>query len=102
MPIEDQHEAGGEHRVQRAGDRVWLEIAANAYLHHMVRNIVGTLLEVQREADPFARDGAHSRRAATAAWPARPRRPPGFICGEWSIRRVMASQRPLSGFYSSP
>ncbi len=39
--------------VQRAGDRVWLEIAANAYLHHMVRNIVGTLLEVQREADPF-------------------------------------------------
>lgn len=40
--------------VQRAGDRVSLEIAANAYLHHMVRNIVGTLLEVQREADPFA------------------------------------------------
>jgi tRNA pseudouridine38-40 synthase len=39
--------------VQRTGDRVCLEIAANAYLHHMVRNIVGTLLEVQREADPF-------------------------------------------------
>ena len=33
---------------------MWLEIAANAYLHHMVRNIVGTLLEVQREADPAA------------------------------------------------
>ena len=39
--------------VQRAGDTVWLEIAANAYLHHMVRNIVGTLLDVQRAADPF-------------------------------------------------
>jgi tRNA pseudouridine38-40 synthase len=39
-------------QVQRAGDCVWLEIAANAYLHHMVRNIVGTLLDVQSEADP--------------------------------------------------
>jgi tRNA pseudouridine38-40 synthase len=38
--------------VQRAGDTVWLEIEANAYLHHMVRNIVGTLLDVQCEADP--------------------------------------------------
>lgn len=40
--------------VRREGDYVWLEIAANAYLHHMVRNIVGTLLAVQREADPAA------------------------------------------------
>jgi tRNA pseudouridine38-40 synthase len=38
--------------VRRDGDCVWLEISANAYLHHMVRNIVGTLLEVQRDADP--------------------------------------------------
>jgi tRNA pseudouridine38-40 synthase len=40
--------------VQRTGDTVWVEIEANAYLHHMVRNIVGTLLEVQREPDPKA------------------------------------------------
>ena len=40
--------------VQRRGDYVWLEIAANAYLHHMVRNIVGTLIAAQREADPAA------------------------------------------------
>ncbi len=40
--------------VRRDGDYLWLEIAANAYLHHMVRNIVGTLLDVQREADPAA------------------------------------------------
>jgi tRNA pseudouridine38-40 synthase len=39
-------------QVQRAGDCIWLEIAANAYLHHMVRNIVGTLLDVQSKADP--------------------------------------------------
>jgi tRNA pseudouridine38-40 synthase len=40
--------------VTREGDYVWLQIAANAYLHHMVRNIVGTLLDVQREPDPGA------------------------------------------------
>jgi len=39
-------------QVERTGDTVWLEIEANAYLHHMVRNIVGTLLDVQRNADP--------------------------------------------------
>lgn len=39
-------------QVERAGDTVRLEIEANAYLHHMVRNIVGTLLDVQRNADP--------------------------------------------------
>jgi tRNA pseudouridine38-40 synthase len=38
--------------VQRFEDTVRLEITANAYLHHMVRNIVGTLLEVQRGPDP--------------------------------------------------
>jgi tRNA pseudouridine38-40 synthase len=38
--------------VERAGDTVCLEIEANAYLHHMVRNIVGTLLDVQGEPDP--------------------------------------------------
>jgi tRNA pseudouridine38-40 synthase len=40
--------------VRRDGDYLWLEISANAYLHHMVRNIVGTLLEVQRGVDPAA------------------------------------------------
>jgi tRNA pseudouridine38-40 synthase len=39
-------------QVRREGDYVWLEIAANAYLHHMVRNIVGTLLDVQGEVEP--------------------------------------------------
>lgn len=38
--------------VRRQGDYLWLEVAANAYLHHMVRNIVGTLIAVQSEADP--------------------------------------------------
>jgi tRNA pseudouridine38-40 synthase len=40
--------------VTRDGDYVWLQITANAYLHHMVRNIVGTLIEAQLEANPAA------------------------------------------------
>ena len=34
--------------VRREADRVILEIEANAFLHHMVRNIAGSLLEVGR------------------------------------------------------
>ncbi len=40
--------------VRREGDYLWLEIAANAYLHHMVRNIVGTLVALQGKPDPQA------------------------------------------------
>ena len=35
-------------RVQREGERVHVDIRANAFLHHMVRNIVGSLLVVGR------------------------------------------------------
>ena len=34
--------------VSRSGDRVVLEVTANAFLHHMVRNIAGTLIAVGR------------------------------------------------------
>ena len=40
--------------VRRDGDYLWTEITANAYLHHMVRNIVGTLLDVQAQPNPAA------------------------------------------------
>ena len=33
-------------RVQRAGDEVLIDVVANAFLHHMVRNIAGLLIEV--------------------------------------------------------
>ncbi len=32
--------------VQRQGDFIYIDITANAFLHHMVRNIVGTLLPI--------------------------------------------------------
>jgi tRNA pseudouridine38-40 synthase len=38
--------------VRREGERVILEIEANAFLHHMVRNIAGSLLEVGRGERP--------------------------------------------------
>ncbi len=44
--------------VKREGDYVWLDFTANAYLHHMVRNIVGTLVGAQADDDPAARMAA--------------------------------------------
>jgi tRNA pseudouridine38-40 synthase len=39
-------------RVERHGDFVLLEVSANAFLHHMVRNIAGLLIEIGKGADP--------------------------------------------------
>ncbi|HEU4857745.1 MAG TPA: tRNA pseudouridine(38-40) synthase TruA [Rhodanobacteraceae bacterium] len=38
--------------VRRQGEQVVIEIEANAFLHHMVRNIAGSLLEVGRGERP--------------------------------------------------
>ena len=38
--------------VRRLGELVEIEVQANAFLHHMVRNIVGSLLEVGAGAQP--------------------------------------------------
>ena len=38
--------------VRRDGERVIVEVQANAFLHHMVRNIVGSLLVVGRGEQP--------------------------------------------------
>lgn len=40
--------------VTRDGDEVAVEVQANAFLHHMVRNIVGTLIEVGTARRPQA------------------------------------------------
>lgn len=40
--------------VQRKGDYVVLDIQANAFLHHMVRNIVGSLVEVGTSSQPVS------------------------------------------------
>ncbi|MCX7514828.1 tRNA pseudouridine(38-40) synthase TruA [Frateuria sp. STR12] len=43
--------------VRRQGEQVIVEIEANAFLHHMVRNIVGSLLPVGRGQQPVAWPG---------------------------------------------
>jgi tRNA pseudouridine38-40 synthase len=40
--------------VRRDGARVEIEVSANAFLHHMVRNIAGTLLAVGVGDQPVA------------------------------------------------
>jgi len=41
-----------EVRVWREGEQVFVEVQANAFLHHMVRNIVGSLLPIGRGEKP--------------------------------------------------
>ncbi len=61
--------------VRREGDLLIVDITANAFLHHMVRNIVGTLMQVGRgERDPAwvaellrRRDRAQAAATAPAA-----------------------------------
>jgi tRNA pseudouridine38-40 synthase len=56
-------------QVVRSGDWVTIDVEANAFLHHMVRNIVGLLLLVGRgEAPPHrAREQLESRERSTGA-----------------------------------
>ncbi|MGC4028278.1 MAG: tRNA pseudouridine(38-40) synthase TruA [Steroidobacteraceae bacterium] len=61
-------------QVVRSGDFVVLEVTANAFLHHMVRNIAGLLIHIgQGQAPPaFAAEvlAARDRRIAPATAPA--------------------------------
>ena len=63
-----------EIRVSREGDLVFLDIKANAFLYHMVRNIAGSLLVVgtgEQDIDWFARIfNARDRDLAAATAPA--------------------------------
>ena len=60
--------------VQRHGEVVVLEVRANAFLHHMVRNITGTLLEVGtgRRAPAWVAEVLAQRRRAAAGITAPP------------------------------
>ena len=51
---EARHARRDLHRLQvsRVGEEVWIEVQANAFLHHMVRNIVGSLLLIGRGEKP--------------------------------------------------
>ncbi|RUO67272.1 tRNA pseudouridine(38-40) synthase TruA [Idiomarina ramblicola] len=58
--------------VERRGDYIVIDITANAFLHHMVRNIVGSLIVIGQHLQPptwlgeLLRDGDRTKAAATA------------------------------------
>ncbi|HZH43943.1 MAG TPA: tRNA pseudouridine(38-40) synthase TruA [Lysobacter sp.] len=65
-------------RVRREGEVVEIEVQANAFLHHMVRNIVGSLLPIGRGERPEAWMGELlAGRDRTAAGPTAP--PTGLV-----------------------
>lgn len=55
--------------IQRRADRIDFVLRANAFLHHMVRNIVGTLIYVGKGKHPpqWVLEILHSRNRARAA-----------------------------------
>src|SRR2546426_658721 len=55
--------------IERRGERIDLVLRANAFLHHMVRNIVGTLVYVGKgkHPAPWGRDVLESRDRGRAA-----------------------------------
>jgi tRNA pseudouridine38-40 synthase len=64
--------------VRRAGDVLEIDVQANAFLHHMVRNIVGSLVEVGAGARPQAWIGELlAARDRTLAGPTAP--PQGLV-----------------------
>lgn len=40
--------------VERSGERITIDVTANAFLHHMVRNLVGSLLPIGRGERPVS------------------------------------------------
>jgi tRNA pseudouridine38-40 synthase len=64
-PVRTLHEL----RIERSGDVVEFRLRANAFLHHMVRNIVGTLVHIGKGRQParWARELLEARDRARAA-----------------------------------
>lgn len=58
--------------VSRRGEWLRIDVEANAFLHHMVRNIAGTLIEVGRERQPreWVEHVLHSRDRRAAGFTA--------------------------------
>lgn len=40
-------------RISRRGERIAIDVTANAFVYHMVRNLVGTLVEIGRGRRPY-------------------------------------------------
>ena len=79
--------------VARAGDEIRIEARARSFLHHQVRNMVGTLeLVGARQVAARRRRRARSP-PATAAPAARPRRPKGSIWSKYATRLIFRNSQ---------
>jgi tRNA pseudouridine38-40 synthase len=68
-PVRSMHSI----KVSREADQILVDVQANAFLHHMVRNIVGSLIPVGRGEQPESWPGALlSGRDRTQAGPTAP------------------------------
>ena len=65
------------------GDRIIFELSARSFLHHMVRNIVGTLIEIG-VGKPYDIDEIFAAKNRTAAGPAAPASGLYFIRADYS------------------
>lgn len=89
-------------RVLRRGREVWFDVEADAFLHHMVRNLVGSLLEVGRGRRPpsWIRGVLETRERSRAG----PTAPPGglVLLAVRYPRRYRLPQRPWNGRGGDP
>ena len=76
-------------RITCDGDRVIFEFSARSFLHHMVRNIVGTLVEIGL-GKPYDIDTVLAARARAAAGPTAP------AAGLYFIRADYANDAPAA------
>jgi hypothetical protein len=74
--------------VERSGERIDFTFRANAFLHHMVRNLVGTLVTWARASTRRPGRRRSPTRATIARSPRRRSRPKGFIWKRSNTKRI--------------
>ncbi|MFN3918770.1 MAG: tRNA pseudouridine(38-40) synthase TruA [Methylohalobius sp.] len=83
--------------VARVGEEVWVDVVANAFLHNMVRNIVGVLIAIGSGKEPPEWAGevlaARSRSAAGITAPADGL----YLAGVWYPERFGLPRQPIFG-----
>ena len=73
--IRTVYSSAWEHRHSEAGDLLVYRVRGNGFLHHMVRNLVGTLIDVGRgKLSPDDLPGILAARSRSAAGPTAPAR----------------------------
>jgi tRNA pseudouridine38-40 synthase len=92
-----------EAAVERRGDVVQIRVRANAFLHHMVRNIAGSLLLVgtRQRAEDWLEE-VLAARDRTRAGPTAPPQGLYFAGVEYPAEFALASQSPAAGRLWAP